>query len=231
MAELLTVSERWRQEHPEAAGAWLEAFVPPGTGRESRLLEFQEATLKEIRAAHSSRSREELRALPVFLAYERYYKKFRKTYHVFLQFRSLVLEGRPFPRTPPLVRVLFLSEMRTFLLTAVHDLQQVRGPVILDSAEGGEEYEALGGGEQRLKTGDMYMRDSDGIVSSVLSGPDGRTMTTDGTTSALYASYLPQGVGFGEGEAHLDFLTEALRAYSDGLEIRSRGIVGGKTES
>ena len=225
MQEIFCVSDRWEKTHKGAGGAFLEAFLPPGAGNPENLRLFQEQELAAIIGENSSKSRNDIRSHPTFQAYDRYYKTFRKTYHVFLQFQSLVLERKPFPETPPMVRAMFLAEMKTFLLTAVHEMEATSLPVTLDSAAGGEEYCSMGGTARKLKAGDMFMSDSRGIISSILYGPDERTKVTDRTSHALFTVYIPSGVGKKETEEHLDFISEALMSFSPESEIRSRGIL------
>jgi DNA/RNA-binding domain of Phe-tRNA-synthetase-like protein len=225
MQKIFLVSDGWEKTHKGAGGAFLEAFIPPGAGNPGNLRLFQEQELAAIIDKNSSKSRDDIRSHPTFQAYEKYYKTFRKTYHVLLQFQSLVLERKPFPETPPMVRAMFLAEMKTFLLTAVHDMEATSIPVILDSADGDEEYCAMGGTARKVKTGDMFMRDSRGIISSIIYGPDERTKVTDRTSHALFTVYIPSGVGKKETEEHLDFISEALMSFSPETEIRSRGIL------
>ena len=208
-----------------ASAAFLHVRVPAGSWDLEGAARFQEETLQSLAESFSSGTKDAIRALPQFAAYDRYYRKFRKTYHVLLQFESLVLEKRPFPATPPAVRVMFLAEMHTFLLTAVHDLREARLPVVLGRAAGGEEYESLGGSLRKLKEGDLFMRDGQGIISSILGGPDQRTRIREDSEDFLYAVYAPQGISEGMIALHLDFLERTLAAFSPRAESRWRGIV------
>ncbi len=65
-------------------------------------------------------------------AYERYYKRFDKTYHVQLQVESIVLKGKNLPDVSPLVDANFIAEIETFVLTAGHDVMQLQGSVCMD---------------------------------------------------------------------------------------------------
>jgi hypothetical protein len=62
-------------------------------------------------------------------------------------------------------------------------------------AAGGERYRLLNGREEALKTGDMMMADRQGVISSVLSGPDQRTLITPETRQVFIAVYAPPGIG------------------------------------
>jgi hypothetical protein len=225
MSGIFHIASDWERQHPGAFGAFLEVRMSAGEWNEAAASEFQEEKLNELRALYSTLSREELRTLPCFAAYERYYKKFRKTYHVFLQFESVVLHGKPFPETPLPVRAMFLAEMRGFLLTAVHDLARIQPPVLLDTASGAEQYLDMGKTERTLKEGDMYMRDEEGIISSILYGPDHRTRISPESERLLYTVYAPAGISEQQVRTHLDLLEETLSCFSSGIEIHSRGIV------
>jgi DNA/RNA-binding domain of Phe-tRNA-synthetase-like protein len=71
-------------------------------------------------------------------------------------------------------------------------------------ALGNERYTTLNGREQVLKAGDMMMEDAEGIISSVLYGPDRRTRILPGTTAVLFAVYAPAGIGETAVRGHLE---------------------------
>jgi DNA/RNA-binding domain of Phe-tRNA-synthetase-like protein len=98
------------------------------------------------------------------------------------------------PDAAALVEVMFMAELRSLLLTAGHDLDTLRGRPTVEVATGEETYTTLSGQQQALKTGDMFIRDQEGVLSSVLYGPDSRTRLTSGTTGALFTVYVPAGI-------------------------------------
>ena len=59
-----------------------------------------------IRKSYRGFSRQDFTAAPVLAEYERYYKRFDKTYHVQLQLESLVMQGKDLPNVSPLVAFL-----------------------------------------------------------------------------------------------------------------------------
>lgn len=149
---------------------------------------------KELRARFGSSDRASLLALPVLQAYAAYYKRFKKTYHVQLQLESVAFKGKSIARAAALVEAMFMAELKNMLLTAGHDATSLRGPVTLNVATGDEAYTTMGGQEQTLKAGDMFIRDAEGIISDVLYGPDQRTRITPETTQALFTVYVPTGI-------------------------------------
>jgi DNA/RNA-binding domain of Phe-tRNA-synthetase-like protein len=82
--------------------------------------------------------------------------------------------------------------------------------VTLGVATGAERYTMLNGREQTLKAGDMLMADGEGIISSVLYGPDQRTRITPGTRDVLFAVYAPAGIGEAAVRQHLTDIQESV---------------------
>lgn len=142
-------------------------------------------------------------ALPAIQAYNTYFKRFGKTYHIQLQVESVALKGQLIPRVAALVEAMFMAELTNLLLTAGHDLEALRLPIGLGVAKGDERYTLLNGREQVLKAGDMMMADGQGIISSVLYGPDQRTRIRTDTRQVIFAVYAPPGIGGAAVRQHL----------------------------
>ena len=98
---------------------------------------------------------------------------------------------------------MFVAELKNQLLTAGHDMDLVSGPVKIDVATGQETYVTLGGQEQILKMGDMYIADTEGVLSSIVYGPDRRTKIGPETTHVLFTVYAPPGISPSDVRAHL----------------------------
>ena len=77
--------------------------------------------------------------------YFRYFRKFKKTYPVMMQFESVLLKGREFPRWNAVTAVPFLVELETHVLCGTHDIDRLMGPVELYQAEAKEPFEGLRG--------------------------------------------------------------------------------------
>ena len=127
-------------------------------------------------------------------AYDAYYRQFKKTYHVQLQLESILFKGKSIPSVAALVEAMFMAEVDTLLLTAGHDLDTLHLPLILDAAQGTKSYTLLRGKLQTPKAGDMLMRDSEGIISSIIYGPDQRTQITAQTRNVIFTTYAPSEV-------------------------------------
>ena len=77
-----------------------------------------------------------------------------------------------------------MAEIDSRVLTAGHDLGSIQGTLKLDVATGGESYTLMRGTAQTPKAGDMMISDEEGIISSIIYGPDQRTQIRAGTRDA-----------------------------------------------
>jgi len=96
---------------------------PPFSGDLAR---DKEALEEQLRLRFAGRARSDLEALPILQAYEAYYKRFKKTYHVQLQLESIAFKGKSIPNVAALVEAMFMAEVKNLLLTAGHDLDALR---------------------------------------------------------------------------------------------------------
>jgi DNA/RNA-binding domain of Phe-tRNA-synthetase-like protein len=125
------------------------------------------------------------------------------------QHDSVALKGKPIPSRAALVEAMFMAELKNLVLTAGHDLAALTLPVTVDVTREGDRYVLLSGREQVVRAGDMMMTDGEGIVSSVLHGPDLRTRITPGSRAVFFAAYAPPGIGHAAVRDHL----EDIRAH------------------
>jgi DNA/RNA-binding domain of Phe-tRNA-synthetase-like protein len=213
-SEFFKVTEAWKAAHPGAhAGVLVMAQVtnpPHHAGLESEKAKLED----QLRASFAGQDRSAIAALPPIQAYNAYYKRFKKTYHVQLQLESIVFKGKSLPTVATLVEAMFMAEVKNVLLTAGHDLDVVRLPVTLEVSKGDEQYTLLRGQEQVLKGGDMHMTDQDGVISSIIYGPDRRTQITAGTRRALFAVYAPPGIDEPAVYQHLNDIQANIRLVS-----------------
>ena len=213
------VTERWSQFHPNASAGILVMQSVSNPDNHAALEERKHFLEQELRARYKGMDRASLAALPAIRAYNAYYKAYKKTYHVQLQLESLLIKGRSIPRVAALVEAMFMAELSNLLLTAGHDLSKIDGPVRLEAAEGGEGYTTLQGVEKTIKPGDMVMRDDDGIISSVLYGPDARTRITSHTSGVLFTVYAPEGIQKGTIRKHLEDIQDNVLLFSNAAQI------------
>lgn len=147
-----------------------------------------------LRKKFSGLDRAYLKNMEPIKTYNNYYKRFKKTYHILLQLESIVFKNKSIPKVASLVEVMFIAELKNLLLTAGHDLDVVDLPIKLDVSNGGEKYTLLNGQEKELLPSDMMVSDSQGIVSSIIYGPDKRTQIKPNTRNVLFVVYAPPGI-------------------------------------
>ena len=191
---MFQVSDLWKATYPTAHAGVLvmrEVINPPHHAE----LEKRKAALEEeLRARFAGQDRTALLSHPILQAYDAYYRQFKKTYHVQLQLESILFKGKSIPSVAALVEAMFMAEMDNLLLTAGHDLDTLHLPLTLDAAQGPESYTLLRGELQTPRAGDMLIRDSEGIISSIIYGPDQRTQITAQTRNVIFTTYAPSGI-------------------------------------
>lgn len=194
------------------------------------VLERLRATIgDEVRARWGGKGKSAFREDPVLEAYRRFYGRFGNSYFVQLQLETAAKGEKPIPLDIPLVSLMFLGELRHRILTATHDASSLRLPVSVGEADGTQIIRRMGGTERMLKPGDLYMADTEGVISSVLAGPDERTRVTERTTDAVYTTYVPPGVGVQALAGYLDDLDGMIRSVYPASRIDERRILGTQT--
>ncbi|MCJ7566510.1 MAG: hypothetical protein MUO58_03100 [Anaerolineales bacterium] len=216
---MITLSERWRSEYPSAALGILAMRNVSNPQSHEILAPHKDALERELRTRYADYDRERFKTHPVLASYHSYYKRFKKTYHVQLQLESIVFKGKSLPRAAALVEAMFMAELKHLMLTAGHDLDEVQLPVTLDVAEGHERYVLLNGQEQRLKANDMMISDAQGILSSIIYGPDQRTKIKPGTTRVLFTVYGTPGIDPSDLKSHLETIRENVMVVSPEAEV------------
>ena len=225
MSVKVVPTERWSAEYPGAMigilgmrGLENPDLDPALQGRATQL----EA---QIRARFAGSDRTMLVATPTLSAYASYYRRFGKTYHVQLQLESVLFKGRSIVGPSAIVQAMFMAELKSQLLTAGHDLPAVQGGIIVDVSLGSETYVSLGGRQLTLKAGDMFIRDQEGILSSILHGPDQRTRITSDTRAVVFTTYVPPGIPEAVLRTHLADLEANVRLFSPGAEVETCEVV------
>jgi DNA/RNA-binding domain of Phe-tRNA-synthetase-like protein len=223
---MFQVSARWRTAFPGAHAGVLvmrDVFNPPSS---ADLALHREAIEQQTRLRFAGQARRDLEALPILQAYEAYYKRFKKTYHVQLQLESIAFKGRSIPDAAALVEAMFMAEVKNLLLTAGHDLDVLHLPVVLDISSGDETYTLLRGQPQQLKAGDMMMSDREGIISSVIYGPDQRAKIQATTQNVMFTVYAPPGIGEEIVGAHLQDITGYVRLVTPDARVEMQEVFG-----
>jgi DNA/RNA-binding domain of Phe-tRNA-synthetase-like protein len=216
---MFEITPAWRSVYPTAhAGVLvLRSVTNPARhpGLQSRKAELEQ----QLRADFSRQDRFAIASHPVLQAYSNYYRRFKKTYHIQLQLESIVFRGKSIPSVAALVESMFMAEMQDLLLTAGHDLDALQLPLTLDVATGAEQYTLLRGEEQALKAGDMLIRDQQGVVSSIIYGPDQRTQITPETRNVVFTAYAPPGVDEQIVTAHLGHIKDSVLLFAPQAQV------------
>ena len=178
-----------------------------------------------LRERYRGFTRRDLLALPVMAAYDRYYGRFNKTYHVLLQLESIVFKGKALPDVSPAVDANFVAEVETLILTAGHDARKLRGPIVFDVSREGDQMTQMNGTARAIRAGDMIMRDRDGVSCSIIYGQDARSPITPDTTHVLYVAYVPAGIPADIVEQHLREIEANIRLCSADVTLEQRRLL------
>jgi DNA/RNA-binding domain of Phe-tRNA-synthetase-like protein len=221
----ISATEEWRAAHPGATIGLLELAGLDNAGSSSRLNERKREIEAGLRERYRGFTRQDFLALPVMAEYDRYYTRFNKTYHVQLQLESIVLKAKRLPDVSPAVDANFMAELDTLVLTAGHDSQKLRGPIVIDVSREGEQMTQLNGTPRAIRSGDMIMRDAGGICCSIIYGQDARSPISPKTSRVLYVAYAPAGVAPDVVERQLRGIEENLRLFSADVVVERRRLL------
>jgi DNA/RNA-binding domain of Phe-tRNA-synthetase-like protein len=224
---MLQISEEWKYNYPDAHAGILVLRGADNPPRHADLEKRKGELEARLRERFSGLDRAALLALPELRAYDAYYSRFKKTYHIQLQLESIVWKGKTIPAVAALVESMFMAEMEDLLLTAGHDLDCLRLPLTLGVARGNETYTLLRGAEQVLKAGDMYIRDGEGVISSIIYGPDQRTQIRPETKNAVFTVYAPTGISAESVKAHLQHIAQNVRCFAPDSVTEMLELFGG----
>jgi len=203
------LSEELRESFPDIKVAILEAENVVNKSFDQRL-EMEKRRLE----SYLRNNYRDVKSLEVIKKYNRFFGKYGKAYPIQYQIKSIV-DGRKIPSRSTVVEAMFMAELKNMFLTAGHDLEAIRGGLETKLTDGTETYVKINNTEQRLKPGDIVTVDSEGIISSVLYGPDYRTRITDETRNCLFFSYFPYGEDDVNIKRHFHNIIENIKMFSD----------------
>ncbi len=218
-------SEKWRSAYPGAIVGILALQGLANPDRDPALARRASDLGDEIRSSYAGADRSSLRAISALRTYSEYYKRFGKSYHIQLQLESVLFKGKPITAPSAIVHAMFIEELRSMLLTAAHDLAEVKGGLSVDLSLGNERYTLLSGAAQQLQPKDMYIRDELGVLSSIIYGPSRRACITSGTRSAIFTVYAPMGISDDEVDRHLTRLEATVRLFSPNAAVENRALI------
>lgn len=158
-------------------------YPPKEAWREAEFREAAERELSELKKRHASYDR---KAVFGENPYVRFFKKFKKTYPVLLQFESVVCKGRPFPFENYVTAVPFLLEMTDQVLSGTHDADCVEGGLTLFFGKEKLPFTGLRGAEAHTYPGDFCARDNGGLVFSEIAGVEIRSCARPDSRHVFY---------------------------------------------
>ena len=222
---LISATHEWHAAHTGAIIGLLELSGIENIRTSSELDQRKRETETRLRERYSGFTRQDFLSLPVMSDYERYYKRFNKTYHVQLQVESIVLKGKDLPTVIPLVDSNFMAEVETFVLTAGHDVGKLHGPLLIDVSREGEHITQMNGTFKAIREGDMIMRDAHGICCSVIYGQDNCSPISPETSCVLYVAYAPTGISSGTVDMQLRRIEDNIRLFSPNAFVEYRQLL------
>jgi DNA/RNA-binding domain of Phe-tRNA-synthetase-like protein len=215
----------WGAAHPVAMIGLLEMTGVENTLASPQLNQRKREVEARLRKDYAGFSRPDFLALPVMAAYEQYYKRFSKTYHVLLQVESIVLKNKNLPDVSPLVDANFTAEVDTLVLTAGHDVAKLEEPVWIDVSRPGDVMIAMNGAQKSVPPGDMVMRDGHGMCCTIIYGQDNLSPITAETSHVLYVCYAPPGVPAEAVEAQLRQIEQNIRLFSPQAQVEQSRLL------
>jgi DNA/RNA-binding domain of Phe-tRNA-synthetase-like protein len=222
---LISATHEWHAAHTGAIIGLLELSGIENIRTSSELDQRKRETETCLRGRYKGFTRRDFLSLPVMSDYERYYKRFNKTYHVQLQVESIVLKGKDLPTVIPLVDSNFMAEVETFVLTAGHDVGKLHGPLLIDVSREGEHITQMNGTFKAIREGDMIMRDAHGICCSVIYGQDNCSPISPETSCVLYVAYAPTGISWGTVDTQLRKIEDNIRLFSPNAFVEYRQLL------
>ena len=221
----ISATDEWRTTHPGAVIGLLEFLGVDNSHPSPKLDERKRETEARLRERYRDLVRADFVSLPVMAAYQKYYKRFTKTYHVLLQLESIVLKGKSLPDVSPLVDANFTAEVDTLVLTAGHDVAKLVSPVIMDVSRAGDQITRMNGAPKDMDPGDMVMRDATGVVCSIIYGQDNVSPISSATTHVLYVTYAPAGVPSEMVETQLQKIEENVRVFCPSARVEQLNLL------
>lgn len=210
----ISATNEWHATHLGAIIGLLELSGVEHLPSSQLLEQRKRETEKSLREQYNGYTRQDFLSLPVMSHYDRYCKRFNKTYHVQLQLESIVLKGKNLPTVTPLVDSNFMAEVATLVLTAGHDVEKLHGQLLIDVSRAGEHITQMNGTCKAIREGDMIMRDGNGICCSVIYGQDNRSPISPETSCVLYVAYAPAGISSETVDSQLAKIESNIRLFA-----------------
>ena len=184
--------------------------------------DFRALAEREISAARENNINYDRKAVFGENHFFRFFRKFKKTYPVLLQFESIIVKGQPFPVNNPVTEVPYLLELTTCMLSGTHDAEQVKGKLELSSGTGKLPFIGMHGREIHTYPGDVVGRDDEGIILSEIAGADDRTCARDGSSHVFYPVFGTPDMPVKDIESAIEKLRRYISVLSPEAEVESQ---------
>jgi DNA/RNA-binding domain of Phe-tRNA-synthetase-like protein len=113
---------------------------------------------------------------------------------------------------------MFMAELKSGLLTAGHDVAAIKPGLIAEVATGEETFQRMSGDNQQLKEGDLYIADQEGILSTIIYGPDRRSQIQLKTNQVIFTTYRLPGISKQEVREQFAYLEFCLKLFAPDAE-------------
>ena len=216
---MLIISDEIKKVYPEALLGILAIRNVCNPKKHEELDRCKLELENNLREKYAGLDKTYLKNMEPIKTYNNYYKRFNKTYHVLLQLDSIVFKNKSIPKVASLVEAMFMAELKNLLLTAGHDLDVIDLPIKLDVSSGVEKYTQINGQEKELLPNDMMVSDLQGIISSIIYGPDKRTQIKPDTRNVLFVVYAPPGIEKSKVFQHLQDIQSYVHIIAPKSEV------------
>ncbi|HEY3310360.1 MAG TPA: hypothetical protein VGK00_01860 [Anaerolineales bacterium] len=221
----ITTTDELRIAYPGAMLGFLEVSQVEIVTNPPALDEQKRWTENLLRTRYAGFTRHDFLSLPIMAAYDKYYRRFGKTYHVLQQLESIVQKGKNLPNVSPLVDANFIAEVETLVLTAGHDVEKLRGDILMDVGREGDQFVQMSGSHKTMLVGDMLMRDRHGVCCTIIYGQDNISPISPVSSHVLYMAYAPQGVTLTQVNGQLQRIMEYIQLFSPEVAVEQQQVL------
>lgn len=155
--------------------------------------------------------------------YYRFFKKFKKTYPVLLQYESIIFKKREFPKNNPIIAVPFLLELTTLCLSGTHDIKKIDGPLYFYLSHDKTPFLGMRG-EAHAYPNDVCAKDNQGIILSEIAGADARTCANSESRHVFYPIFGAPDINNEIIEEYINKLISYIKVLSPDAKIESKLI-------
>lgn len=193
-------------------------YPPRAEWNETAFRDLAEQELSALRGRYQDYDRKAVFGEDLYV---RFFKKFKKTYPIMLQFESVMFKGRPFTCDDPVTAVPFLLELTTHILSGTHDVAHIEGGLTLFMAEEKMPFIGLRGEEVHTYPGDFCARDDGGIVFSEIAGVELRSRAREESRHVFYPVFGTPGMDGAVLSGAMEQLLRYIRTLAPTAEIET----------